>query len=254
MLSTLTWGSKMERLFVKASFLIILILLSTQPIILEQEIQAQSVQSHQVLQSLEALPLHFVENKGQLNESVKYHLKMPYGNSYFTSNEIVYQFISWKDKKRTGKERLYRWKRERNEKIKMNNIRVSFLGADKEVEVKGLEKSESKVSYFRGNEARKWVRGASVYHKIIYEELYPYIDLIIWGTGRRIKHDYRIRIGGEVDKIRVKYMGIKRLNVNEKGELEIETEKGVLRENVPLSYQIIDGQSVEVDTRYVVGR
>ena len=59
----------------------------------EKESQLQHKQTQQVIQDLNALPLYFVDNKGQIDERVQYQLKLSGMNVYFTSQEIVYQFF-----------------------------------------------------------------------------------------------------------------------------------------------------------------
>ena len=199
------------------------------------------------------IPLYFIQNEGQMNEYVKYLLKIPNGNVYFTSKEIVYQFLHRKDK---GKNQVgdIIIKEKRNKEIKVENIRVRFIGANEEVKVEGREDCEARASYFRGNDPRKWVKGARTFEKVIYRELYPHIDLVVGGNKGKIKHEYRVKVGGEIENIKIRYEGIKRVVVNERGQLEIETGEGVLREDVPLSYQMIGDRKVEVESGYVVDK
>jgi hypothetical protein len=51
------------------------------------------------------LPLYFVENKGQLDDQVKYYSKSKNGTVYFASDEIVYQFLLNEENKGTGQRR-----------------------------------------------------------------------------------------------------------------------------------------------------
>jgi len=216
------------------------------------ETEPQVNQTNEVIKSINNLPLYFVENRGQLNEHVKYHLKIPNGNVCFTVEEIVYQFLHRGDKGKNREERLMRKEKEKGEEIKVENIRVRYVGMKEKVKVEGMDESQAKYSYFQGKNPQKWVKGARAFNKLIYRELYPNIDLIVYGNGRRIKNEYRIRVGGEVEKIKLRYEGIKQLRVNERGQLEIETEQGILKEDIPLSYQIIEGKKVEVETKYVI--
>ncbi len=216
------------------------------------ETEPQVNQTNKVIKSINNLPLYFVENRGQLNEHVKYHLKIPNGNVCFTAEEIVYQFLHRGAKGKNREERLMRKEKEKGEEIKVENIRVRYVGMNEKVKVEGMDESQAKYSYFRGKNPQKWVKGARAFNKLIYRELYPNIDLIVYGNGMRIKNEYRIRVGGKVEKIKLRYEGIKQLRVNERGQLEIETEQGILKEDIPLSYQIIEGKKVEVETKYVI--
>jgi hypothetical protein len=204
------------------------------------------------IQSLNSLPSFFVENTGQMDECVKFHLKLPAGNVYFTPEEIVYQFIHRKQKPKVDWERLLQKEHERPGEIKIENIRARFVGANEKVKIDSSEKAEAKFNYLRGNDPTKWVKGASAYKKIIYKKLYPQIDLKVTNDKGILKQEYHVEAGGEVTDIAVEFEGINRLNINEKGQLEIEAQGGILREDFPLSYQIIDGKKVEVDVNYII--
>ena len=71
-------------------FLISILLTATYSADLEPK--PQLTRANQITEALSAFPLYFIENKGQVNECVKYHFKMPKGNVYFTPEEIVYQY------------------------------------------------------------------------------------------------------------------------------------------------------------------
>jgi hypothetical protein len=68
-----------------------------------------------------------------------------------------------------------------------------------------------------------------------------------------MKNEYVVKAGADPTAIRVKYDGAKALRVNEKRQLEIQTPSGMLIEDVPLSYQVIDGKKREVHTKYRIG-
>ena len=218
------------------------------------ESNLQFTQQSPIIKAFNKLPLCFIENKGQVREGAKYYIKMPNGNVYFTPEQIVYQFIQIKDEEKSQEKRLMPRETEKGEKIKVENIRVRYISSNKNVKVEGLEENKAEISYFRGNDPGKWVRGVRTFRKVLYKELYPQIDLIVYGSGGGIKHEYWVSAGGEVEKIKLRYEGIKQLRVNERGQLEIETGEGVLREDAPFSYQIIDGERVKVETRYVIDK
>ncbi|MDH4273084.1 MAG: SBBP repeat-containing protein, partial [Candidatus Aminicenantes bacterium] len=208
---------------------------------------------------LNDLPLYFVENKGQVNDQVRYYTKVRNGTVYFTGEEIVYQFLLG-DEERARPHRTpvpaeiessTGWASAGGSSpIREEAIRVRFVGANKETRLEAAGEREAKFSYFRGNDPQKWASGARSYQKVAYRELYPGIDLVVSGREGRMKNEYVVRPGGEPAAIRVKYEGAKGLEVNEKGQLVIRTSEGMLIEDVPLSYQIIKGKKKEVETRY----
>jgi hypothetical protein len=209
--------------------------------------------NHQLIQPFNALTQHFVENRGQVDDRVKYSLKIPSGNVFFTSASISYQFVHRENEAGYRNDLFKEAKTLGNTIVTEENIRVRFIGASEEiVKVEGLEESGERISYFYGNDPEKWIPGAKTYKKVIYRNLYPHIDLVVYGDRAYIKQEYRIHEGGNPEDIVLRYEGIKGLKVNPKGQLEIKTEKGVLLENKLLSYQIMKGEAVAVKSQYLV--
>jgi hypothetical protein len=210
----------------------------------------------QITTLLGNLPLSFVENKGQVDNRVKYSTKTKSGTVFFTDQEIVYQFLSGDNVQGLRQDKPFptdgRTSNGKSSTIREENIRVRFVGATERHNLEALGEQEAKYNYFRGNDPQKWVSGARSYQKVAYRELYPGIDLIVSGWEGRMKNEYVVSPGGDPSTIRVKYEGAKALRVNKKGQLEVKTSEGMLLEDVPLSYQIIDGKKSEVKAIYQI--
>ena len=215
----------------------------------------------QTIALLDNLPLYFIENRGQNDERVKYDAKIRNGRVYFTGTEIVYQFLVRDESKNSPQENLSpavgplpvdQGRPGEARTIQGETVKLSFVGANKEIRLEGREEQEAKFSYFRGKDPRKWVSAAPSFQKVAYRDLYPHIDLVVSGREGRMKNEYVVRPGGDPAAIRLKYDGAKALRVNEKGQLEVQTSEGLLIEDVPLSYQVIDGHRQGVRTEFQV--
>jgi Abnormal spindle-like microcephaly-assoc'd, ASPM-SPD-2-Hydin/Beta-propeller repeat len=208
---------------------------------------------------LDNLPLYFVENKGQVDNRVKYYAKIRNGKVYFTGEEIVYQFFLGNREKDSQQNNPFpiesktpAGKKSAGEAsaLREETIRLSFVGANADARLEGREEQEAKFSYFRGSDPQKWVSGAPSFQKVVCRDLYPGVDLIVSGREGRMKGEYVVRAGGDPSAIRLKYDGARALSVNKKGQLEIQTPTGMLIEDVPLSHQTIDGKKRDVEARY----
>lgn len=193
----------------------------------------------QAITVFEKTPLHFVENQGQVNKLVEYFVSIPQGAVYFTSHGMTYKFFKPQDSKKS---------------VQVNSIKMNFLGANKRPKITGMEKSGTLMNYFLGDDPQKWVSGAPSFSGIYYQELYPQIDLKVYGQEGRFKQEYLVKTGGSIDDIRLQYQGVEKIQVNEKGQLEIFSPYGVIREDAPFSYQVIDGQRVTVDTKFCLDK
>ena len=216
--------------------------------------QTRINQTTQMVKTLDNLPGYFVENKGQISGDIKYQLKMRDKSVYLTSKGILYQFYRGKNENNHREKMLDAITKRKEKKINIENIWLNFVDANESVKIEGLEESEAKFSYFRGKDPQHWVSGARAYHKILYKNLYPHIDLILYVSQAKIRYDYRVKKGGSVKDIKIKYEDVQRLKINDKGKLEIETTQGVLSVEKPLCYQVVDGQRFEVDTTYEIDK
>jgi hypothetical protein len=213
--------------------------------------EVQAIEKSQALESFSSLPLYFEKNKGQVDERVNYLLKVPQGYIYFTPEEIVFQCVESVDHGETKQARKRGYTAEK-QKYTTENIRLRFLQANKQPEIIGLDENEGKVSYFRGNDPQKWVRAAPTFAKILYRDLYPNVDLVISEDQGKIKNEYRVRSGGRAGQIELSYQGIGKIKINEEGDLELHAKNGVLKEDKPFCYQVIDGEKVSVEAEYVM--
>ncbi|MGB2905953.1 MAG: SBBP repeat-containing protein [Candidatus Aminicenantaceae bacterium] len=177
-----------------------------------------------------SLPLAFVENLGQLDSRVEFHLNTPQGQAYYLQDAIVYQLVA----EQSG-----------------HNIRLEFLESSPEVKIEGVERSPTRMNFYHGKNPDRWVTGARTFGGLEYKSLYPEIDLLICRQENLIKHEYRIRPGGNIETIAVRYHGVEKLAVNSAGELDIISGGQILfKEAAPVSYQIIEGRKKNVETWY----
>jgi hypothetical protein len=184
-----------------------------------------------------ALPLYFVSNRGQLDGEILFHLKMSQGNVLYSKNSILYQFVNGSPE---------------TSNISRKSLRVRFEGANNEVEALGLEKSQARFNFYRGNNPENWTTAAPAYHRIRYVDLYPNIDLVVFEQNALIKQEFHVKQGGAVEDIRLRYEGADSMEINQEGQLEIRCGPKVLIEDTPLSYQVINGKKVIIPSEYVM--
>jgi Beta-propeller repeat len=174
----------------------------------------------------------FIENRGQFEEGVEFLARMPSGNILFSPREIVFQLAAAKET--------------------LQNFRMEFIGAATKPKLEALGQTPASFNYLYGNDPRRWVSGVPAYHKIRYHNLYSGIDLLVLGQNDRIKCEYRIRPGGRVEDIRIRYEGVETVGINPQHKLEIATQSGLILEDAPVSYQVVDGKRMDVKTAYVI--
>ena len=84
---------------------------------------------------------------------------------------------------------------------------------------------------------------------ILYQSLYPDVDLEVHLT-ERLKYDLILHPGGTLDAVTLQIQGGKMLRV-EKNRVVLQTSYGQIEEYIPLSYQVIEGDTVYREVRYI---
>jgi len=184
-----------------------------------------------------SIPLIFRENKGQWHREILYKAVSSNSQLYFSKNQIHFTHSRLKNLK------------DQHPEQENLNWSFDFIGANKNVKVKGEGAYRSTTNYLVGNDASTHLHGVKDYNILSYSNLYPEIDLKYYTSEDKLKYDYILHPGFKLSDIRVKCSGIKNIRiVNE--ELEIEHDWGIIKEKKPYSYQWIDGKAKEIKISY----
>jgi hypothetical protein len=115
-------------------------------------------------------------------------------------------------------------------------VKLDFLGANRDVRPIGVDKTGAVISYFKGK-PEEWKTGLPAYSKIVYEDLWPGIDLFYSGTIDRMKYEFIVEPGASPEQIRLAYRGADTVVVTEKGRLAVTTPAGGFEDEVPQAWQ-----------------
>jgi hypothetical protein len=179
------------------------------------------------------LPLAFVPNAGQTEARVRFQAQAGGASFWFTPTEAVFAFAA----ERQG-----------------HVLRLGFVGANPAVEIVGRRPGLGRVNYLLGSDPAKWHTGLPTYGEVVYRGLWPGIGLAFRGRGGKLKYEFRLVPGADPSDIRLAYGGTERLSLSRAGELRIQTSVGVLRDPRPVSYQLLAGRSVPVESGYALER
>jgi hypothetical protein len=175
------------------------------------------------------LPLSFIPNAGQTDRSVRYYAQGAGFGFYFTKDKAVLAFPK-------GKRGVA--------------LDLRFLGANPNVKLQAQRRGPGTVNYLLGVHHHT---GLPTYRQVSYRELWPGIDMVFRGSGRRLKYEFLVHPGAHVSDIRLAYAGAESLSVDA-GKLLIQTPLGVLNDARPHSYQQIGGRERAVDSRFSLAR
>ena len=128
-------------------------------------------------------------------------------------------------------------------------------GANRGAKVTGLDQLSTRSHYFAGNQSRQWRTDIPNYAKVKYEEVYPGIDLVFYGSGRQLEYDFVVAPGADPRAIQLslhaQHSGAVRIDAA--GDLVIRTAGGEVRLLKPVVYQAdASGERHFVDGRFVL--
>src|SRR3989475_1120274 len=138
------------------------------------------------------LPLSFEANRGQTDPQVKFLSRGGRHVLFLTPTETVLVLTTPKQAAKDESPSI-RGKPGRPEEGTRTVLRMTFTGANPTPRITGLEALPGMANYFIGNDPAKWQTNVPTYAKVRYEELYPGIDLVYYGTHRQLEYDFVVR-------------------------------------------------------------
>ncbi len=132
--------------------------------------------------------------------------------------------------------------------INKHAFRLRYKGA-LPISYTGKETQRGYHNYFIGSDRSKWKGHVPLYSQIESTEIYPGITMIAYQSPSGLKYDYVIAPESDPGQIKFYYSGTEGVSTTKEG-LRIQTSVGDLFESIPISYQIINGEKVEVKCKY----
>ncbi len=175
------------------------------------------------------LPLSFIPNRGQTDESVRYYAQGAGFGFYFTDDKAVLSF---------------------QKEARGEALHLRFLGASGNATLKPERQGTGTVNYLKGHDPSKWQTGLPTYGQLAYQGLWPGVDMSIRGASGTLKYEFQLAPGANPERIRLAYAGAEGLSLSRGGNLSIRTPHGTLRDSAPRAWQQIGGRRVPVQSRY----
>ncbi len=189
----------------------------------------------QVAEKLLGAPLLFIENVGQFDPRARFQVRGGQGALWLAEDALWITLLApapQPDEEMNLREGDPRARMERTRGAvprKGVNLRINFEGANPAPRLEPLARSETKISYFVGNDPEKWHRDVPVWGGVRYVDIYPGLDLEVTGAGGRWAWRMVAKEGSEaaLANVRLRVEGAEGLHLAE-GALQAETSFGAV--------------------------
>ncbi|HEY8402199.1 MAG TPA: hypothetical protein VIK89_13110, partial [Cytophagaceae bacterium] len=177
----------------------------------------------------------FIENKGQLADrngkamdDIRYYANVSGARIYFAGNKVIYRFL--KEKKQiseaTGKPGIGKGM------LEEQTVVLQLLNGNANPEIVPLDKATEYYNFYYAH-CPNGITNVPAYGKLIYKNVYPFIDMVFHAEEKGMKYDFIVHPGGNPADIRMKYEGVNEVSRTQDGKLVINHYLGAIEEQQP---------------------
>jgi gliding motility-associated-like protein len=207
----------------------------------------------------------FIENRGQFDNRLYFpHRKIEFavedapGTIFFAKDGITYRLDEISKPQKSPKEMAREKVREAKEmaagkkthdeierdenafRFKTEFVHMVWEGANQDVEIVPSDKESYYHNYamYTSDKSHIYsINQVSCYKKITYKNLYDNIDVVYeFHPVDGIKYSVIVHPGGDISKLKMRYLNNKKLSVDKEGKLHIKTKLGDIVEHAPISF------------------
>jgi hypothetical protein len=188
-----------------------------------------------VAQSVTAkLSLVFEPNRGQVSGDVRYVLRQGALEGEFQRDGVRLRLLSGK----------------KND----SQVSLRLVDARKDVAISGDGELEGHTNYLLGSDPAHWLRGLPNYSEVRYSQIYPGTDLVFYGNGGVLEHDFELQPGADPARIAFQLDEAQSVTLEDDGNLRIGLANGAILFKRPVAYQMAAGVRRNVDAAFTVDR
>jgi hypothetical protein len=219
------------------------------PVASDSETKADPASRVRLSEAYGKLPLRFELNQGQLDSQARFLVRGRGYSLFLTPTESVMVLRRSSVAKARAKGGPIDESLPRTTSAS-SVVRTKLIGSRTQPDINGLEELPGRSNYLIGNDPSKWQAGVRSYARVKYTDVYPGIDLVYYGNNGRLEQDFVIGPGSEPGAIKLSFDGVRRLRIDDNGDLVLAVPGGELRQSKPVAYQLVQGRKQEVASRY----
>lgn len=213
------------------TIIFLLFSLMTAGTLVAQNSVAESVFGRQKFKGMLKNDGQIFDMNGEQARNVLFYLQSPALDVFVTTSGITYNFKEFFSEKKAC-DHIPIHESDTLES-KMRFCRVDMTLRDASIIPGNIEyerlKDVARVDYYKGNISKQGYQDIIQTDRLLIRNVYPFIDWEIIVKEGNVKHNFIVRPGGDINKIRQEFSGAGDILLNDDG-IEIRTELGSIRE------------------------
>ena len=185
------------------------------------------------------LPMVFERNQGQAASPVKFVSRGPGYSLYLDPTGAVLD-VQAIQPSAPGHNRVMR-----------RAVGMKLVGANASAVPLGNDPLPGKSNYFIGNDPKNWHTGIPQFAGVLYQSVYPGIDLVFYGKQGRLEYDFKVAPGADPSQAELQFDGATQLELNA-GDLILKGGDADIRLQAPHVYQTEAGRDQTVEGHFVL--
>ncbi len=209
-----------------------------------------------------AIKVHaqFTPNQGQVSDmhgnahpEVQFTFENENSRMFFLKDKIIYSFHELYSEPNEKSDSALKLgdiikAKELSMKLKVHRLDLEFVNSN--INNTNILFDEASINKHYQNfylaHCPRGIKNVESYNKVIYENIYPNIDLIFKYENKGLKYDIVLKPGANIEDIKLRYNGAKKLTILENTYIQIEHEFGNISEIIPFSFYQEDGSEEKV--------
>lgn len=131
-------------------------------------------------------------------------------------------------------------------------VRMRLSGASPSPRVSGAQQLSGISNYLLGKDPARWRRGVPQYARVHYQDVYPGIDLVYYGTQGKLEFDFEVAPHADPSQIALTFAGPEQASLGTGGDLLVETLGANLKFHAPRIYQRIAGHEHAIRGKFLM--
>ena len=154
----------------------------------------------------------FVQNMGQWPLPVHFAAHIHTGALFFSDNCFTVTQLkpedlqAFHDAKHSGKPFPSTF-------IDAAAYRVSFVESNPNAHIVGNQPYNYYHNYYLGNNPKKWATNVPIFARLLYQELYPGVNLLFLDDEDYMKYEFHVAPHADPTQIRMRYDGVKSMDL-----------------------------------------